>query len=78
MLLELLEKVFHSLLLQLVCNIMFYLADKYNEHFPVGVADILGYALPWQSLRKLLKDATLRTASTTDKYVHYLTPRHMV
>ncbi|KIM60484.1 hypothetical protein SCLCIDRAFT_124024 [Scleroderma citrinum Foug A] len=43
--------------------------DRYNEHFPVGVADILGYALPWQSLRKLLKDATLRTASTTDKYL---------
>lgn len=41
--------------------------DKYNDHFPVGVADVLGYALPWPSLRKLLKDVTLRTASTIDK-----------
>jgi len=51
---------------------MFYLADKYNDHFPVGVADVLGYALPWPSLRKLFKDMTLRMASTIDKYVHHL------
>ena len=50
---------------------MFYLTEKYNEHFPVGVADVLGYALPWPSLRKVLKHETLRTASTIDKYVHH-------
>ena len=31
-------------------------------------ADVLGHALPWPSLRQLLKHETLRIASTTDKY----------
>ncbi|KIM60485.1 hypothetical protein SCLCIDRAFT_124053 [Scleroderma citrinum Foug A] len=40
---------------------------RYNEHFPVDFADVLGHALPWPSLRQLLKHETLRIASTTDK-----------
>ena len=48
------------------------LLETYDEHFPVDFADVLGHALPWPSLRKLLKHKTLRAASTIDKYVHYL------
>ncbi|KAL4071717.1 hypothetical protein J3A83DRAFT_4093359 [Scleroderma citrinum] len=41
--------------------------SKYNEHFPLDFADILGSAMPWLSFRVLLKGPTLHTASTIDK-----------
>jgi len=60
-----------SLHMAQIARCCYSIIDRYNEHFPVNFADILGHALPWPSLRRLLKNETLRTASTIDQYVHH-------
>ncbi|KAF9238064.1 hypothetical protein BU15DRAFT_88492 [Melanogaster broomeanus] len=40
---------------------------RYNEHFPVEFADLLGVALPFATQKHLLRASVERTANTTDK-----------
>ncbi|KAF9224891.1 FAD/NAD(P)-binding domain-containing protein [Gyrodon lividus] len=43
------------------------LGDRYNEHFPVEFADLLGAALPFATQKPLLKAFVEHMASTTDR-----------
>jgi cation diffusion facilitator CzcD-associated flavoprotein CzcO len=43
------------------------LGERYNDHFPIEFADILGVAIPFPTLKYLLKASVARTANGIDK-----------
>lgn len=43
--------------------------ERYNEHFPIEFADLLGVAFPFVTVKRLQKVSTARTADGIDKCI---------